>query len=287
VSSNENRLHVNDGPMPPGLRSIARWALMAFTWVTPSSIAVAQDTELTLLVQPLPREEMPAETLQPLADYLSILTGRPCTIRTPPNFPAYWEAVRHNRYDLAFDAPPFADYRIHKFGFTALAKTPDTASYSLVMREDARARDPSTLVGKRVATLGLTSIGTLRLNALFPNPYRQPVVVETPNSEEGLNLLLNGNVEAAFLPTTGISRLLALRGAVVILTTEPIPRLVLSASPRLSRDVTDKIRNNLLQANATDAGRAMLREIGIDFFDAATNEEFANQSYVLRGYWGY
>jgi ABC-type phosphate/phosphonate transport system substrate-binding protein len=278
---------VNDGPIPPGLRSIARWTLVAFAWLTLSPNVVAQDTELTLLVQPLPREEMPAETFQPLADYLSTLTGRPCTIRTPPNFPAYWEAVRHNRYDLAFDAPPFTDYRIHKFGFTALAKTPDTASYSLVMREDARVRDPATLVGKRVATLGLASIGTLRLNALFPNPYRQPVVVEIPSSEEGLNLLLNGNVEAAFLPTTGIGRRLAPHGAVVVLTTEPIPRLVLSASPRLSRELTDKIRNNLLQANTTDAGRAMLRVIGIDFFDTATNEEFANQSYVLRGYWGY
>lgn len=280
-------MHMNDGQRRPGRRSIARWALMTFACVTLSPIVAAQDTELTLLVQPLPREEMPAETFQPLADYLSTLTGRSCTIRIPPNFPAYWEVVRHNRYDLAFDAPPFADYRIHKLGFIALVKTPDTASYSLVMREEARTQDPATLVGKRVATLGLASIGTLRLNALFPNPYRQPVVVEVPNSQEGLNLLLDRKVEAAFLPTTGIGRRLTPHGVVVILTTEPTPRLVLSASPRLSRDLTDKIRNNLLQANTTDAGRAMLRAIGIDFFDAATNEEFANQSYVLRGYWGY
>lgn len=249
--------------------------------------AVAEDTALILLLQPLPHEEMPAETFQPLADYVSELTGRPCTTRTPPNFPAYWEAVRHNGYDLAFDAPHFTDYRIRKFGFVALAKTPDTASYSLVMRDDARARDPASLVGKRVATLGLASIGTLRLNALFPNPYRQPVVVEIPNSKSGLDLLLKKSVEAAFLPTAAIGSRIGPRGAVVVLTTEPIPRLVFSASPNLGRELTEKIRTGLLQANTTSPGRAMLRAIGIDFLDATTNEEFANQSYVLRGYWGY
>jgi ABC-type phosphate/phosphonate transport system substrate-binding protein len=266
---------------------IARQVVLAFVLVTPTHVAVAEDTGLILLLQPLPREEMPAETFQPLADFISALTGRPCTIRTPPNFPAYWEAVRHNGYDLAFDAPPFADYRIRKFGFSALAKTSDTASYSLLMRSDARKRDPASLVGKRVATLGLASIGTLRLNALFPNPYRQPVVVEVPNSEEGLKSLLNKSVQAAFLPTANIGSQIGPRGAVVVLTTEPIPRLVFSASPRLARDLADKIRSSLLLANTTDSGRAMLRATGIDFFDSTTNEEFANQSYVLRGYWGY
>jgi len=280
-------MHTHDRMISARLRRAVQWALLAFALVTPVGTATAEDEALILLMQPLPREEMPAETFQPLADYVSALAGRACKINTPPNFPSYWEAVRRNRYDLAFDAPHFADYRIRKFGFTALAKTPDTASYSLIMRDDARALDPSSLVGKRVAALSLTSIGTLRLNALFPNPYRQPVLVEVPKTEDGLVMLFTKRVEAAFLPTAGIGARIDSRGAIVVLTTEPIPRLVLSASPRLARELTDKIRTGLLQARATDDGRTMLHAIGIDFLDAATNEEFANQSYVLRGYWGY
>jgi len=266
---------------------IARALCCVCATVNFGSAVAESDKPLTLLLQPLPREEMSADSFQPLADYLAKQTDRSFEIHTPPNFPAYWEAVRRYQYDLAFDAPPFADYRIHKLGFTVLVKTPDTASYSLVMRDGARSRDPTSLVGKRVATLGLTSIGTLRLNALFPNPYRQPMIVEVSDSQEGWRQLLGGDVDAAFLPTTGLSARVKSGGAIIVLTTEPIPRLVFSSSPRLPRELTEKIRAALLDANRTESGRAMLRAIGIDFFDPATNEEIANQSYVLRGYWGY
>jgi ABC-type phosphate/phosphonate transport system substrate-binding protein len=269
------------------LRSRSRRAIFVVALTMLAGPAAGEDSALVLLVQPLPREEMPAETLQPLADYIAALSGRSCRIDRPPNFPAYWEAVRRRHYDLAFDAPYFADYRVQKFGFDVLVKTPETASYSLIVRADARTRDPASLVGKRVATLGLISIGTLRLNALFPNPIRQPVLVDVAGSEDGLGLLLEKKVEAAFLPTARVGKQVRSRGVAVVLTTEPIARLALSASPNLPRELTTKIRAGLLRAHTADAGRAMLRAIGIDYFDGATNEEFANQSYVLKGYWGY
>lgn len=249
--------------------------------------AAAEAPPLVLLVQRLPREEMPVASIQPLADYIADLTGRRCLVKMPPNFPAYWEAVRHAQYDLALDTPYFTDYRIQKFGFTVLVKTPETTSYSLIMRADTPVRDPGWLLGKRVASLGLLSVGTLRLNALFPNPIRQPVLHEVHSSEEAIDLLRTRKVEAAFLPTSLIGRDSGRSGIVVVLTTEPIPRLVLSVSPRLARELSNKVRNGLLHAHATKPGRTMLGAIGLDYFDAATNDEFANQSYVLQGYWGY
>lgn len=269
------------------LLTTGRRAILAVALGTLTGTAAGGDSALVLLVQPLPREEMPAETLQPLAEYIAALSGRSCRIDTPPSFPAYWEAVRRRRYDLAFDAPYFADYRVQKFGFDILVKTPETASYSLITRADARTPDPAALIGKRVAILGLASIGSLRLNALFPNPIRQPVLVDVADSEDGLGLLLAKKVDGAFLPTERVGRELGRREITVVLTTEPITRLVLSAAPNLPRDLTQKIRVGLLRAHTTDAGRAMLRAIGLDYFDAATNDGFANQRYVLKGYWGY
>ena len=268
-------------------RPLGRSAVLALAFLAFASAIAAEDSPLVLLIQRLPREEMPNRSMQPLADYIGALTGRRCSIVMPPNFPAYWEAVRRNGYDLAFDAPHFTDYRVQKFGFTVLVKTPETASYSLLVREDAAARDPAWLVGRRIASLGLLSIGTLRLNALFPNPMRQPVMVDVHSTEEAAELLLAGNVEAAFLPTSLVGRRVGQTGIAVALTTEPIPRLALSASPRLAPPLTDKIHDGLLRAHTTEGGRKMLHAIGLDYLDAATPEDFANQSYVLRGYWGY
>lgn len=273
--------------MAARLCTLDRSALLAFVLALFALTARAGDASLVLLIQPLPHEEMPARSMQPLANYIAALTKRSCVIDMPPNFPAYWEAVRRHRYDLAFDTPYFTDYRIQKFGFTALVKTPETASYSLIMRGDTRTRDPGWLVGRQVASLGLLSVGTLRLNALYPNPMRQPVLRDVKSTAEGLRLLRAKKVEAAFLPTSLVETQIGQAGLRVVLTTEPVPLLVLSASPRLAPELVEKIRDGLLRARETERGRAMLRATGLDYLAGAANDDFANQRYALKDYWGY
>jgi ABC-type phosphate/phosphonate transport system substrate-binding protein len=264
-------------------RSVAL-LLIALALARPAS---AQNDALVLLIQPLPRDERSAATYQPLAQYLEALTGRRCVVQTPPNFPAYWDVLRRNNYDLAFDGPHFTDYRSNKFGFSALVKTPDSVSYSLIVRESARLHDPLQLIGRRIASLGMLSSGATRLNAMYPSAARQPVLVEVQSADGGIELLLDKRVEAAFLPTTVVSERLQRGGISVILTTEPMARLVLSVSPRMGNDVKEKIRDGLLQATSTDAGRAMLRSVGLERFEPVTPESFANQRNVLKSYWGY
>ncbi len=250
-------------------------------------LAGTDETALVLLIQPLPREERTFRSYQPLAQYIETLTGRPCTIQIPPNFPAYWSVLHRNSYDIALDGPHFTDYRLNKFGFSAIAKVPDSASYSLITRDTARIVDPAQLVGRRIASLGLLSGGSTRLNAMFPNPARQPVLIEVRSSEEAINFLLAKRVEAAFLPTAVVSQKLQRGGLTVMLTTEPMARLVLSTSPRLSAEMKEKIRDGLLQAHQTDTGRAMLQGVGLERFEPVTPESFANQRNVLKSYWGY
>ena len=250
-------------------------------------LASADETAFVLLIQPLPREERTFRSYQPLAQYIQTLTGRPCTIQIPPNFPSYWSVLHRNNYDIALDGPHFTDYRLNKFGFSAIAKIPDNASYSLITRDTARIVDPAQLIGRRIASLGLLSGGSARLNAMFPNPARQPALIEVRSSEEAINFLLDKRVEAAFLPTTAVGQKVQRGGLTVILTTEPMARLVLSASPRLKAEIKEKIRDGLLQAHQTDAGRTMLQGIGLERFEPVTPESFANQRNVLKSYWGY
>lgn len=247
----------------------------------------AEDAALVMLIQPLPRDERIAASYQPLARYIETLTGRRCTIQIPPNFPAYWDVLRRNNYDIALDSPHFTDYRAHKFGFHVLAKIPDTASYSLIMRDASRVLDPTLLVGRRIAFLGLLSTGAARLSAMFPNPVRQPVLLDVRSADEAIELLLDKRVEAAFLPTAVVGERLLRGGITVILTTEPAARLMLSVSPRLPTHLTHRIRDGLLQAHQTEAGRAMLENIGFARFEPAAPESFADQRRVLKGYWGY
>lgn len=249
--------------------------------------AKATEHEIVLLVQPVLSEQRTQQVFKPLADYISAAAGRPCRIQTLPNFLAYWDVVRRGNFDLALDAAHFTDYRVQKMGFTPLAKIPGGVSYSLIVPDSQLVFDPQELAGKRVATLGPPSIGAARLNAMYPNPVRQPVSVEVGDSETGIDLLRQRKVDAAILPTPFVSQQMVQGGIAVVLTTEPIPHIALSASPRVPKPMQEAIRVALLRAATSDHGKKMLSAIGFERFDPATPEIYANQRKMLSGYWGY
>jgi ABC-type nitrate/sulfonate/bicarbonate transport system substrate-binding protein len=175
-----------------------------------------------------------------------------------------------------------------KLGFEVLAKIPDSVTYSLVTRDAEPVLDPLDLVGKNIATLGIPSIGAARLNALFPNPARQPNPVEVASSELGMQMLLDGKVRAAVLPTPIVAQYMARGAAVaVVLTTDPIPHIALSASRSLDAGTRTALRKALLDAGALPYGKKMLAQIGFERFDPASAAIYKGQARLLRQYWGY
>jgi ABC transporter, phosphonate, periplasmic substrate-binding protein len=244
---------------------------------------------LVLLVQPVFSEAQTRAMYQPLADFIGQAAGRPCTLLMPPNFMAYWDRVRRNDgFDLVLDDAHFTDYRVRKFGFEVLAKEPDTVSQSLIVSNKRHVVDPGELVGKTVASLGPPSLGAARFSVLFPNPMRQPFIVAVHNVDEALRQVLDGKVTAAILPTPIVSHQLEHGdGITVVMTTEPVPNAALSAVPTLDASVRARIRTALLNATAAPAGKKALAALGISGFEPASAETYANQSRVLKAYWGY
>lgn len=257
--------------------------------VPAADILKAEPGDIVFIIQPILSEEQTQRAFQPLAEYLSQATGRRVVIRTLPNFLAYWEIARRDSgYHLVLDAAHFTDYRASKLGFKVLAKVPEGVSYSLIVNSGELVIDPNELIGKTVATPGAPSIGAARLNAMYPNPVRQPVIVESGTAEEGIQMVIKNKAQAAIVPTPLVSQQMAQGGGIsVVTTTELIPHIAFSASPRLEPEVREKIRNALVNAVNTEAGRKMLREVNFERFDPATEQIYAGQSSILREYWGY
>ena len=263
------------------------WLTAGLLWAAPGVVAAANDS-LVLLIQPILSAERTKQAFQPLAEYLGRSAEMRCVISTQPNFLAYWDTVRRREgYHLVLDAAHFTDYRIQKLGFHVLAKIPDSVSYTLIVPDSDPVIDPMELIGKSVATLGPPSIGAARLSSMFPNPARQPVIVEVQSAEEGIELVLKRRVAGAILPTPIVSRQMAGGGISVVATTEPIPHIALSAAPTVPAAVRERIRAALLSAHRLPDGQRMLAAIGFERFDPATPEMYANHGSILREYWGY
>jgi len=260
------------------------WLVVLMLCVAP---APAQERALVLLVQPIQGEAATKQSFQPLADYLSKATGVAITVAAKPNFFAHWDAVRRDAgYDLVLDDAHFTDYRVQKFGFHVLAKLPGTMSYSLAVAADRRIVDPLELAGKLVACFGPPSIAATRLSALFSNPARRPAIVDITGASEGLDLLLQGKVAAAMLPTSAVADLAARGRLRILTTTEPTLQMALSASPRMHPPLEEKIRAALIGTSDAKIGEADV-PIGVARFEPANAAMYANQSRLLKQYWGY
>lgn len=255
----------------------------------PGDVLKAEPGDLVFIIQPILNEEQTQRAYQPLADYLGKIAGKRVVIRTLPNFIAYWEVMRQsNGYDLVLDAAHFTDYRAKKLGFKVLAKVPDTVSISLIVGAGALVIDPLELIGKTVATTGAPSVGAARLNAMYPNPVRQPIIVDSGTAEEALQMLLKNKVQAAMVPTPLVSQQMAQGGGIsVVVTTDPIPHIALSAAPRLNAEVREKIRAALVNAPNTEDGKKMLKGINFERFDPANEQIYAGHGTLLKEYWGY
>ena len=242
--------------------------------------------EYLLAIQPILPEDQLKQNYQPLADYLSAETGHTITIYTQRNFLFYWTKMRKRQkgFDLVLDAAHFTDYRIKRQGYTVLAKMPDTVSFSIVTSEDNFIMDEEELIGLRVATLPSPSLGSLRLEELFPNPMRIPIYIWEMNTTVAVDKIASGEIDAAIIPTRLASTYDNLN---IVLTTEPVPHMGLSASPDVPADVQEKIRNALLNATNTENGKAMLETLKLDRFDPADNAIYDGYSDLLEEVFGY
>lgn len=263
--------------------------LVAVVGLAPVSGPRAQENSLAFAIQPIQNELDTQKAFQPLADYLAAAIGQQIRIQTYPNFLAYWSAtLKGNAYDLVLDAAHFTDYRVQRQQFEVLAKQPAMSSFSLIVRDDMLTLDPVELVGRKIATLGPPSVGAARMEAMFPNPARQPIIVEAPDSAAAITLLRRKQVDAAMVPTVLVSAQMASVGGLsVVATTPQLPAPGFSAGPRVPGPVKDKLRIALTDATRTEAGRKMLQQINFTEFEPANNNLYKGQATILKDTWGY
>ncbi|MEW6446262.1 MAG: phosphate/phosphite/phosphonate ABC transporter substrate-binding protein [Pseudomonadota bacterium] len=245
----------------------------------------AQAAGFRLAVPPfLPQDEMKTQYAR-MADYLSESIGQPVDLVTYRNYLAYSaDARRGGAFDLVFDSAPIIDYLVQRQGFTILAKVQGVISQSLVTRGDSTLLDPQDLVGRPVATLPAPNLSGLTLFQLFPNPMRQPSFKYADNARDAVEMLIQGKVEAALIPTPIAIGYPDLN---VVTTTPQVPHLALSAGPGVPPALRERLRNAVLGASSSPKGRLMLDTLRTSAFEPTGNENYKGYADLLKGSYGY
>lgn len=240
--------------------------------------------QYNLIVQPIFKPAKIKQIYQPLAQYLSKETGHTFNIITAKSFLSYWEKMKKGEFDLILDAAHFTSYRIQKMHYTVLAKIPDTVSYSLITNENEFVLDYTDFIGKKLVTLPPPSLGSVRLAKMFPNQMRQPLFSSNNSALDAINDVKTGKYFAALVPTP---LLIQHRDVNIIQTTDPVPHMAISASPKIDRALQIKLQQALINAAKTKNGKHMLKMLNISGFLITNKKIYFGYEKLLSGVWGY
>jgi len=240
--------------------------------------------DYTLAIFPVLTPEQTNQVYQPLADYLASKTGHTFTLVTNSNFLTHWQSIKKGKYDIVLDGAQFTGYRLEKLGYTVLARFPDVVSYTLVAGENEMVMDPQELVGKIIATTPSPALGALRLQQIYPNPLRQPRILETSDSTTAAEHVVEGKAHAAIIPASMVG---AYPQLITVLNTEQVPAPAVSVSPKVEAGVREAIRKALLDTANSDEGKKVLKAINIERFEPTDGSEYRPHAELLKGMWEY
>jgi ABC-type phosphate/phosphonate transport system substrate-binding protein len=109
-------------------------------------------------------------------------------------------------------------------------------------------------------------------------------MVKVDNVIDALESVRDERADAAYVPTPILSRY---PEATVIESSEQMPNMTMTASPRVSAEEVAKVRQALISASESEKGRRLLQQINISRFVAADPHDYSGLHELLAGMWGY
>ena len=134
------------------LEKTLRRSLLLFC-VLLNTILISHTVNADYILTAPPREngELGKETYEPLANYLSQLLGDKVVYQQPSGWFDYTQKMRDGRYDIIFDGPHFAAWRVKHLQHIPIAVLPGTLDFVLIAKandqEIIRTKD---LNGKKI-----------------------------------------------------------------------------------------------------------------------------------------
>ena len=273
----------------PSIR-LVRWLATVFClYLAYTNSAFAKP--LIMTAPPRENPQAGAKLYGPLAEQLKAVLGRDIIYQHPKNWLNYQRDMRNDVYDIVFDGPHFAAWRIAHLGHTAAVKLPGTLEFFLLRAADNEAiQTPDDLIGKKICGISPPNLSTLSVLARFDNPVRQPVI---RGIKGGM-----GKVYKRFM--TGACDALVLRNAFfkkklkkpdqeklkVVYHSKPLPNQVITVSKRVSAADKQKLAQAIVAGSAAKSASGIRKRFGgkkAKSFLYATQQEYTGHNVLLEG----
>lgn len=267
-----------------GLLCVGFWVV----WITNAS------ADLVLSAPPRESAEEAKRTYEPLARFFTEIIGERVSYVQPRDWLQYTTDMRNGKYDILFDGPHFAAWRMKHLHHVALARLPGTLDFIVLANwDDKRINKLRDLMGLPVCGLPSPNLGTMTVMAQFTDSLAEPEIKEAQGSfEDIIKAFRDGNCRAAIVRDTAFKSLpdAEKKPFKVIFKSPPFPNQTVT----VSGSVQPKIREKLIAALTVKQGfipaEFIFNEFSkkSQFFIPAPAEEYHGLEAILEGVvWGW
>lgn len=271
----------------------AKTALVAFAVFCTTFCLPASADDLILTAPPREPPARSEELYGPLAELLSTQLGQKVVYSRARDWIEYSTRMKQDKYDIIFDGPHFAAWRMKHLGHTPVAKLPGELSFVIVSHKNDKTQNRMRdLINAPLCAQASPNLGTMAVLAQFTNPLIQPDLYEVANITEVYELFKSGKCKAALFQEKFLNRLPPEEKAQlkIMFNSSRYPDQTITVSKR----VTDRQRAVLTELLTRPSGIAATQELLKQYtkqakrFDPARPQEFIGLEALLEGVlWGW
>lgn len=225
----------------------------------------------------------------PLMNYLSQVTGQRFELDPANNFIEYSTRMRLDKYDMLFDGPHLAGWRMDMRDHQPLARLPGAIRIVLIGRDDSQIQSMAELEQgtTRVCAFASPNMLTLAFLSYYPNPVRQPVLLRTQGFAELEKCLRSGRGEAAVV-RDGQWKNMNQEGLKLIASPQAAyPERTFTISSRIDPALREQIREALLSEEGKQAMVDVLARFNRKNLIPAQSSDYTGLGALLLPVWGF
>ncbi len=269
---------------------IIKQSIIVLTLLINVQLSTSYAAELVFTAPPREKPAAGKKIYEPIAKHLSQLLNTKVVYKHPNNWLNYQREMRDGKYDIVFDGPHFASWRMAHIGHDMLAKLPGKLGFILVKKKaDTSIKSLNSLIGKRICGISMPNLSTLSILAAYPNPVRQPVIIGVRGGMKGVakSLAKNRCDAYVFRDKFYLKKLKpeARDKLEIIYRSKPLPNQVITAGPRLTPAQKKAITYSLTSGKGIDATAGLRKRFAkkARAFVKTTNNEYKGLNLLLEG----
>lgn len=224
----------------------------------------------------------------PLVEKLSEILGTQVVYHQATGWFDYANKMRSGYYDIIFDGPHFAAWRVKNLKHKPIVELPGTLEFYLIgNKSDESLTKLRNLAGKKVCGMLSPHLGTSLVLDYFTNPVVQPSIIEIEGGmKQVYQAFKKGVCRAAILRNAAYNRLPkdAKADLKILLRTRALPNQTITISKRLHNNA-DEIATFMTSKEGAVAAKNLLSRYSkkAKYFEKTDKNKYAGIENLLEG----